>query len=192
MPRLASPVSKNSLAELREALHRIEPAAVAVDPFVVAGNDHEGVRRLLELVFARCEPLIVARTPAAGDVADVDHEGELLPVHLLDHRVERRGLGLAVRRIADQREGDGRMERGRQQRRNVRRAGREGEKQGDAQTSQERRSCAEPPGRGCYFFVTRKKFVTHNFGVVFRRKRSNKPVERIGSRLERRSTWEQP
>src|SRR2546430_1535993 len=169
------------MARRGEPVQRISHVALAVVLFVVAGNVHEGVPEFLELALPRREPLVGAGPLAAGDVADVDDESEILAVDLLDHRVERRRLGLAVRRIADQREGDGGMKSRRQQRRNVRRAAGEGEKQGEAQTSQERRSWADPPGRGCCFFVTRKRFVMHNFDVVFRRKRSNKPIERIGS-----------
>jgi hypothetical protein len=88
--------------------------------------------RSFELALPRLEPRVGARTPAAGDVADVDHEGELLAVHPVDHRIERDGLGLAVGRIADQGEGERRVKRGGQRRRDVRRAAGEREKKGGA------------------------------------------------------------
>jgi len=95
---------------------------VAIHPLVVAWNDDEGVPRALELAFSRLQPLVAAGTEPRGDVADVDHESQLLAVHLVDHAVENGGLGFVVRRIADQREGQRRAERGGEGRRNVRRA----------------------------------------------------------------------
>src|SRR5712691_6615983 len=87
---------------------------MTVHPFVVAWNDHERVPELLELAFPRLEPLVGAGTLAAGDVADVDDEGEVLAIDLLDHRIERRRLGRVVGRVADQGEceagADGRWE----------------------------------------------------------------------------------
>src|SRR5207247_2354866 len=122
------------LAELAQALQRIEAAAVAVHPFVVARNDHERVPESLELAFPRLEPLVGAGALAAGDVADVDDEGEVLAVDLLDHRIEHRNLARAVGRVADQRELErGTLSRG-QGRRDVRRAGgkREQQRRGEA------------------------------------------------------------
>src|SRR5439155_8312188 len=48
------------LAKPAQAFHRIEAAAVAVHPFVVARNDHERVPEFLELAFPRLEPLVGA------------------------------------------------------------------------------------------------------------------------------------
>src|SRR6185436_975080 len=75
------------------------------------------------------EPLVGAGPLAAGDVADVDDEGEILAVHLLDHRVQRRRLGLVVGRIADQRERETVADGGGQRPGNVRGAACEREQQ---------------------------------------------------------------
>ncbi len=64
-----------------------------------------------ELALARLEPLVGTRALARGDVADVNDEGELLAVDFPDHRVERGHLGVAVGRVADQREADRGAER---------------------------------------------------------------------------------
>src|SRR5258707_6009955 len=71
--------------------------------------------------------------PISRDIPDVDDEGEVLAIHLLDHRVERRRLGFTVGGIADQRELERRAPRGGQGPRNMRRAACEREQQDEEQ-----------------------------------------------------------
>src|SRR5204862_6208581 len=138
------------LSKLSRAFQRIEAAWVAFHPLVVGRNDHERVPEFLDLSFPRLEPLVATRALAAGDVADVDDEGEVLAVDLLDHRVERRRLGRAVGRVADQRELErGALSRG-QGRRDVRRAGgaREQERRGEALHRRFTRDSSSSASRG--------------------------------------------
>jgi len=105
------------LAESLEALHRIASAAVAIHPFVVSGDDDEGMPRSLELAFARLEPRVAARTLASRNVPDVDHEREVSAFIWPIIASSRGGLAFVVGRIADQRERERGAERRRQRRR---------------------------------------------------------------------------
>ena len=68
-----------------------------------------------ELRLPRNEPGVAAglRLGRAADVADVDDEGELLRVHLLDHEVEPLDFAFAIGRVAQDAEHDRRIRRNR-------------------------------------------------------------------------------
>ena len=91
-------------AHFRQTLQRIESRAMAVGPLVVAGCQQEGRLEPRELLCARLEPCVGAGTVAAGDVADVHHEGRLLAVDPVDHGVEEVRVRLRVRDVAEERE----------------------------------------------------------------------------------------
>ena len=96
---------REQLAELGQAIHRVHAAAMAVGPVVVSGDEDERVADAVELRLARLEPGIGARAATGGDVADVDDEGQLLAVELVDERVELDDLGGVVGRVAQHGEG---------------------------------------------------------------------------------------
>ena len=81
-----------------------EPAALvlAIDPLVVAGNDHHFPLKARELLLARLKQCVVAGGPAGADVADVHDEIEpLFAVYVVDQQIEPPHFGGRVRRIAE-------------------------------------------------------------------------------------------
>ena len=82
-----------------EALQGIEAGAMAIGPFVVAQDEDKGRGKTLELALARLEPFVGAGAVAAGDVAQVHHEGGLRSIDLVDHGVEQVRVRLGVGRV---------------------------------------------------------------------------------------------
>ena len=74
---------------------------LAVEPFVIAGDENELVLQAGELALARREPRIAAAEPAAADVADMHDEIQPLLVHVVDQRVETLHFGAVVGRVAE-------------------------------------------------------------------------------------------
>ena len=110
--RCAEKSSSNSAnviagAGAEEAAPFLQPGEriLAVAPFVVAGNEKKGMADARELLPALEQPCVTARLGARTDIADVDHELELLCVDALDDCVEPLDLPLAVRHVAQHAEG---------------------------------------------------------------------------------------
>jgi len=99
-------IETEKFAPMLQALERIEAAAMAVDPVVIARKQNERMLHLGELALARGEPRVGAGTLSRSDIADVHHERERLAVEIVDQEFEALGFALGVGRIAHQGEAD--------------------------------------------------------------------------------------
>ena len=78
---------------------------VAVGPFVVAGDEDEGMPEAVELLQAVPVDVVAAGIVLSLEVAHVDHKGQVLPVHGVYEVFELRFLHRCVGQVSDDAEG---------------------------------------------------------------------------------------
>ena len=96
--------------EVAKPFHRVVAAvglSVAIGPVVVARNQHERMAKTVEQPLALHISLVVAPVAPALDVANMDHEGQLLGVDLLDDLFQADLFERKVRCVAQRGEAEG-------------------------------------------------------------------------------------
>jgi hypothetical protein len=104
LPTQALRFRREKHAQAGQPLERVEAAGVAIGPFVVAEQEHEGMRRAIEQRAAPEEQVVAARRAARLEIADVHDERERKRVERGQELAEQPDLDRVVRQIPDQRE----------------------------------------------------------------------------------------